>query len=128
MRNLVRLAAATALSLPVLIGAAGLASAESAGYFGEDLGVGPLGLYTNHTEAVAHDGEVGYYNEHLYAGDLGFHYHETSSWADDDDYDDDDDHGYDDDGHEAGHAEHSLSIHPAGFFHTHSHGAFSETD
>ncbi|GAA0214822.1 hypothetical protein GCM10010492_10790 [Saccharothrix mutabilis subsp. mutabilis] len=120
VRNLVRLVAATALSLPVVVGAAGLASAESAGYHGDHVGVGPLGFHVDYTDAHSGDGEAFYHNEHLYAGDLGFHYHHIASFADD---------GSDhhDDGAEAGHAHESVDVHPLGFAYD-SGASYAEND
>ncbi|MEJ2855291.1 MULTISPECIES: hypothetical protein [unclassified Saccharothrix] len=124
MRNLVRLVAATALSLPVLVGAAGLASADSAGYFGDTLGVGPLGLTYDDTDAGAHDGEAFYHNEHIHTGELGTFVGHTWSWADDGDHHGE--HG-DHDGPSAEHYGEVIHISPLGFF-THSHGSFAESD
>ncbi|WP_309117121.1 hypothetical protein [Saccharothrix sp.] len=120
MRNLVRLVAATALSLPIVVGAAGFASAESAGYFNDHVGVGPLGLHVDYTDAHSGDGEAFYHNEHLYAGDLGFHYGHIASFADD---------GSDhhDDGASAGHFHESVDVHPLGFLYD-SGASYAETD
>lgn len=118
VRNLVRLAAATALSLPVLVGAAGLASADSAGYFGDTVGVGPLGLTYDDTDAGVHDGDAFYHNQHVHTGELGTFVGHTYSWADDAD------HG---DGPSAGHYGDATHISPLGF-HTHSHGSFADSD
>lgn len=123
MRSLIRLAAAGAVALPILIGAAGIASADveydhegvaatadgavqhvvmsgaeenGNSYWAEQwLAAGPDSAGTLTTVAWTWYGDAGYFQQYTYSGEEGAFAGETSALADDADYYYDDD--YDDD-------------------------------
>ncbi len=123
MRSIIRLIAAGALSLPLVIGAAGIASADveydqshasasadgaavydqasgangygDSYYFQQFQAAGPHGAGSWTQAAWTFEGNAGYYDNYAWSSDHGAWTGETSAQADDSDYYDDND--YDDD-------------------------------
>ncbi|MEU4738913.1 hypothetical protein AB0G02_00430 [Actinosynnema sp. NPDC023658] len=125
MRSIIRLAAAGALALPLIIGAAGIASADAeydqnnaaatangasvhdqasgvddygnSYYFEEFQFAGPDGAGSWAEFAATWDGNAYYFDAYAWSGPEGAYTGDTQATAESPDYYDDDDYDYDDD-------------------------------